>query len=84
MMILTILLATLSIWDYPARYPMHERLRNQFLVAMRGGDTISTMLGLGTTVMVIFSVIFLFYFLKSDWLHGFEQTQVRRGLFHRT
>ncbi len=39
MMILTILLATLSIWDYPARYPMHERLRNQFVVAMRGGDT---------------------------------------------
>ena len=34
-----ILLAVLSIWDYPLRFPQHERLRNQFLVAMRSGDT---------------------------------------------
>ena len=34
-----VLLAVLSIWDYPARYPQHERLRNQFVVALRTGDT---------------------------------------------
>ena len=34
-----ILLAALSIWDYPARYPAHERLRAQFITALREGDT---------------------------------------------
>lgn len=38
---LAILLAVLSIWDYPARYPQHEQLRAQFVVAMRGGDTVT-------------------------------------------
>ena len=33
------ILAVLSIWDYPARYPQHERLRNQFGLAVRSGDT---------------------------------------------
>ena len=33
------ILAVLSVWDYPARYPQHERLRDQFIVAMRTGDT---------------------------------------------
>lgn len=33
------ILAVLSIWDYPARQPMHDQLRNQFIVAMRGGET---------------------------------------------
>lgn len=36
---LTILLAVLSIWDYPARQQMHEQLKNQFVIALRGGDT---------------------------------------------
>lgn len=34
-----ILLAVLSIWDYPARQPQHEALRQQFVVAVREGDT---------------------------------------------
>ena len=34
-----ILLALLSIWDYPARWPMHDRLRRQFVAAVREGDT---------------------------------------------
>lgn len=34
-----ILLALLSIWDYPARFPAHDRLRRQFVVAVREGDT---------------------------------------------
>jgi len=33
------ILAVLSIWDYPARYPQHEKLRDQFISAMRVGDT---------------------------------------------
>jgi len=33
------LLAVLSIWDYPARQPEHDRLRQQFLTAFREGDT---------------------------------------------
>ncbi len=33
------LFATLSIFDYPARQPMHERLSRQFIVASRQGDT---------------------------------------------
>lgn len=36
---LALLLAVLSIWDYPARYPAHEQLRAQFVEALRGGDT---------------------------------------------
>ena len=34
-----ILLALLSIWDYPARFPEHARLCRQFRVAVREGDT---------------------------------------------
>ena len=34
-----ILLALLSIWDYPARFPEHTRLCRQFRVAVREGDT---------------------------------------------
>ena len=33
------LLALLSIWDYPARFPAHDRLRRQFVAAVREGDT---------------------------------------------
>lgn len=32
-------LAVLSIWDYPARFPEHDRLRRQFVTALREGDT---------------------------------------------
>lgn len=42
-------------------YIINSLASSPAVLAMRGGDTISTMLGLGTTVMVIFSVIFLFY-----------------------
>ena len=34
-----LLLAILSIWDYPARQPQHERLRAEFVQAVRAGDT---------------------------------------------
>lgn len=34
-----LLLATLSIWDYPARWRQHEALRRQFTTAVREGDT---------------------------------------------
>ena len=34
-----IALAALSIWDYPSRQPMHEKLRGQFIAALRTGDT---------------------------------------------
>lgn len=34
-----LILAVLSIWDYPARFPEHDRLRRQFVVALREGDT---------------------------------------------
>ena len=34
-----ILVAVLSIWDYPARQLAHEQLRNQFIAAVREGDT---------------------------------------------
>ena len=34
-----LLLAVLSIWDYPARQPQHEALRDQFVRAVRAGDT---------------------------------------------
>ena len=34
-----ILLALLSIWDYPARFPEHNRLCHQFRAAVREGDT---------------------------------------------
>ena len=33
-----VLLAVLSIWDYPARFPEHERLRAEFTRAVRAGD----------------------------------------------
>lgn len=39
MNILIPILAVLSIWDYPARQFQHERLRDQFVTALRGGDT---------------------------------------------
>ncbi len=39
MSLILALLATLSIWEYPARYPEHVRLRNQFVAALREGDT---------------------------------------------
>ena len=32
-------LAVLSVWDYPARAPEHERLKAQFIEAVREGDT---------------------------------------------
>lgn len=34
-----IALATLAIWDYPARQAAHEQLRGRFLSALRAGDT---------------------------------------------
>ena len=34
-----ILLAVLSIWDYPSRQVRHDQLRQQFIVALREGDT---------------------------------------------
>ncbi len=34
-----LLLAVLSIWDYPARFPVHQRLRAEFVAAVRAGDT---------------------------------------------
>ena len=34
-----VLLALLSIWDYPSRFPEHDRLSRQFVVAVREGDT---------------------------------------------
>ena len=37
--ILILLLATLSLWDYPARWRNHVVLRNQFVAAFRQGDT---------------------------------------------
>ena len=36
---LFLLLAVLSIWDYPSRYPEHRRLARQFVTAVRKGDT---------------------------------------------
>ena len=41
MTIIAPLLAVLSIWDYPARQPEHERLRGEFIVAMREKDATS-------------------------------------------
>ena len=32
------IIATLSIWDYPARQPRHEQLRYQFMGALHRGD----------------------------------------------
>ncbi len=37
--IAALLLGVLTVWDYPARQKTHETLRNQFLVALREGDT---------------------------------------------
>ena len=34
-----VMLAVLSIWDYPARQPKHDVLRAQFISALRVGDT---------------------------------------------
>ena len=34
-----IVLAVLSIWDYPARFPEHERLRAEFVQASHTGDS---------------------------------------------
>lgn len=34
-------LAVLSIWDYPARFPEHERLRAEFVRAVRVGDVVA-------------------------------------------
>ena len=39
MSVACILLALLSLWDYPARFPMHDRLRRQFATAVKEGDT---------------------------------------------
>lgn len=39
MNILFAVIAALSIWDYPARQPTHEKLRRQFMAAMKEGDT---------------------------------------------
>ena len=39
MNVVCLLLAVLSIWDYPARFPAHDRLRRQFTEALREGDT---------------------------------------------
>ena len=36
---LFLLLAVLSIWDYPSRYSEHRRLARQFVTAVRKGDT---------------------------------------------
>ena len=33
-----IILAALSIWDYPARHPAHMQLRRHFIAALRAGD----------------------------------------------
>ena len=38
--LICVILAALSIWDYPARHPAHVRLRNQFLAACRKGDAV--------------------------------------------
>lgn len=37
--LLLAIFAVLSVWDYPARQPAHDRLRAQFVAALRGGDT---------------------------------------------
>jgi len=34
-----LLLSVLSVWDYPERQPEHDRLRRQFIAALRGGET---------------------------------------------
>lgn len=34
-----ILLGVMSVWDYPARQTQHERLRDEFVAAVRSGDT---------------------------------------------
>ena len=36
---IVVLLAALSVWDYPARWRQHEYLRAQFVEAVREGDT---------------------------------------------
>ena len=39
MQVLCLILAVLSVWDYPARWPEHDRLRRQFVEAVRTGET---------------------------------------------
>ena len=39
MSFLCLVLAVLSIWDYPSRFPAHRRLSRQFVIAVRGGNT---------------------------------------------
>ncbi len=34
----SLLIAVLSVWDYPARQPQHEALRTQFMEASKAGD----------------------------------------------
>lgn len=41
MSVISLLLAVLSIWDYPARQPIHENLRSQFIEALKEGDTVT-------------------------------------------
>ena len=36
---LCVILAVLSVWEYPARFPAHRRLSRQFVAAVREGDT---------------------------------------------
>ena len=36
-----LLLAVLSIWDYPARFPAHRQLVRQFVVASKKGDAVA-------------------------------------------
>ena len=39
MNILLAVIAALSIWDYPSRQPTHDKLRRQFMIAIKEGDT---------------------------------------------
>ena len=39
MNVILAVLAVLSIWDYPSRQVQHDRLRRQFIVAVKEGDT---------------------------------------------
>jgi len=41
MTVACVFLAVLSIWDYPARFPEHERLRAEFARAVRAGDVVA-------------------------------------------
>ena len=39
MTLFCLVLAVFSIWDYPDRFPVHERLRHDFVLAVKKGDT---------------------------------------------